>query len=45
MVLLEELGEAEVWLPLLVRFEMALLEEVGLASICRAVRPLAPPLN
>jgi len=39
MVLLEELGEAEVWLPLLVRFEMALLEEVGFGldlSCCAA---------
>ena len=29
MVLLEELGEAEVWLPLLVRFLMAMLEING----------------
>ena len=29
MVLFEELGEADIWLPLLVRFELALLEEVG----------------
>ena len=29
MVLFEELGEADIWLPLLVRLELALLEEVG----------------
>jgi DNA repair protein RecO (recombination protein O) len=39
MVLLEELGEADIWLPLLVRFEVALLEEVGFGldlSTCAA---------
>ena len=29
MVLLQQLDDVEVWLPLLVRFEMALLEDVG----------------
>lgn len=39
MVLLEELGEPDIWLPLLVRFELALLEEVGFGldfSACAA---------